>query len=84
MSVEVVDIEVENQFLDLGFSFETERTVVYIGVVSRVTIESAVVLLIGIENSSWDDLEVKVLLEGKVQCRRPSLCSHSQPSYQRD
>ena len=72
MSVEVVDIEVENQFLDLGLCFETERTVVYIGVVSCVTIESAVVLLIGVENSSWDNLEVvKCLWKGRCSVDVP-------------
>lgn len=59
MSVQVVDVEVENQLLDLGLSLYADWTVVDIGVISGITIEKAVVLLISVENSSGYNLEVE-------------------------
>jgi hypothetical protein len=59
VSVQVVDVEVENQLLDLGLSLYADWTVVDIGVISGITIEKAVVLLISVENSSGYNLEVE-------------------------
>ena len=59
MSVQVVDVEVENQLLDLGLSLYADWTVVDIGVISGITIEKAVVLLVSVENSSGYNLEVE-------------------------
>jgi hypothetical protein len=59
VSVKVVNIEVENQLLDLGLSLYADWTVVDIGVISGITIEKAVVLLVSVENSSGYNLEVE-------------------------
>jgi hypothetical protein len=59
VSVQVVDVEVENQLLDLGLSLYADWTVVDIGVISGITIEKAVVLLVSVENSSGYNLEVE-------------------------
>ena len=59
MSVQVINIEVENQLLDLSLCLDAERTVVNVGVISSISVEKTVVLLIGVKNSSRDDLEVE-------------------------
>jgi hypothetical protein len=59
VSVQVINIEVENQLLDLGLCLDAEWTVVNVGVISSISVEKTVVLLIGVKNSSRDDLEVE-------------------------
>ena len=59
MSVQVINVEVENQLLYLGLCLDAEWTVVNVGVISSISVEKTVVLLIGVKNSSRDDLEVE-------------------------
>jgi hypothetical protein len=59
VSVQVVDVEVENQLLDLGLCFYTKWAVVNIRVISGISVEKTVVLFICVKNSSGDDLEVE-------------------------
>lgn len=59
MSVQVINVEVENQLLDLSLCLDAEWTVVNVGVISSISVEKTVVLLIGVKNSSRDDLEVE-------------------------
>lgn len=72
MSVEVINVEVEDQLLDLSFGFEAKRTVVNIWVVGCVTVECAIIGLICVKNSSWNNLEI-------VQCFRKRWCSVNIP-----
>ena len=58
MSIEVIDVEVENQLLNLGFGLDAERAVVHIRVVGSIAVKLAVILLVSIENSLWNNLEV--------------------------
>ena len=59
MSVQVINVEVENQLLDLSLCLDAEGTVVNVGVISSISVEKTVVLFIGVKNSSRDDLEVE-------------------------
>ena len=68
MSVEIVDVEVENQLLNLSLCFNAECAVVHIWVVGSVTVESAVILLVSVENASGNYLKV-------VECLRKRRCS---------
>jgi hypothetical protein len=72
VSVEVVNVKVEDQFLDLRLGLETKRTVVDIWVIGSVSVESAIVSLIGIKNSSWNNLEV-------IKCLWKRRCSVNIP-----
>lgn len=58
MSVEIVDVEVENQLLELNLCLQAQWAVMGIAE-SGVAVEQTVVLLVGVENSSGNDLEVK-------------------------
>ena len=59
MSVQVINVEVENQLLDLSLCLDAEGTVVNVGIISSISVEKTVVLFIGVKNSSRDDLEVE-------------------------
>lgn len=59
MSVQVINVEVENQLLDLSLCLDAEWTVVSVGVISSISVEKTVVFLISVKNSSRDDLEVE-------------------------
>jgi len=59
VSVQVINVEVENQLLDLSLCLDAEWTVVSVGVISSISVEKTVVFLISVKNSSRDDLEVE-------------------------
>jgi hypothetical protein len=61
MSVEVINVEVEERLLNLCFGLDAKWAVceIRVRVVRGVSIESAVVLLVGVKNSSGNDLEIE-------------------------
>ena len=67
MSVEIVDVEVENQLLNLSLRLDAEWAVVHIWIVGGVTVEGAVILLVSVENALGKNLEVVECL-GKRRC----------------
>lgn len=72
MSIKIVNVKVEDQFLDLRLGLKAKRTVVNIWIISCISVESAVVSLIGVKNSSWNNLEV-------VKCLWERRCSVNIP-----
>jgi len=59
VSVQVVDVKVENELLNLGFSLNTKRTVGDVRVVGSISVKQTVVFLIGVEDSPGNNLEVE-------------------------
>jgi hypothetical protein len=58
VSVEIIDVKIENQLLDLSLRFQADWAVVHIRVVGSVTVELAVVLLVCVQNSLGYNLEI--------------------------